>query len=135
MRIHRGPAAVIGDESHRSHSRFECVVLDVHTLADGEGVASRKIRKPEDLPVVVDCWWCALGCWGAWITAGMGPVGGETSRQRSMSPAKTICDPGFPHAWGTGFSFLPGEATWLSLGPGKGRVVLWFGGTVLADSD
>ena len=40
VQVRHGPAAVTGDESHRGHCSFEW-----------EGVASRMIRKSEDLPV------------------------------------------------------------------------------------
>ena len=54
MRIHRGPAAVIGDESHTNAIRGMGVLLRRrHYLMRGEGVASRMIRKPENLPVIV----------------------------------------------------------------------------------
>ncbi len=51
VRFHRGPAAVIGDERHTRPfvDRVRCGRRNV--LLHGEGVASRMIRKPEDLPV------------------------------------------------------------------------------------
>ena len=51
VQFHRGPAAVIGDERHR------LPFVDRRELASnrGEGVASRTIRKPENLPVIVVC--------------------------------------------------------------------------------
>jgi hypothetical protein len=55
VQIHRGPAAVIGDESHtqaiRAKQHLEAIHRD-RARPFGEGVASRMIRKPEDLPVI-----------------------------------------------------------------------------------
>jgi len=54
VRIHRGPAAVIGDESHTNAIRGMGVLSRCrHYVTRGEGVASRMIRKPEDLSVIV----------------------------------------------------------------------------------
>jgi hypothetical protein len=52
VRIHRGPAAVIGDERHiRPFAGAARAVLAACEVC-GEGVVSRMIRKPEDLPVI-----------------------------------------------------------------------------------
>jgi len=55
VRIHRGPAAVIGDESHDmpfARNASGCVHMSVAVRLCGEGVVSRMIRKPEDLPAI-----------------------------------------------------------------------------------
>lgn len=55
VQIHRGPAAVIGDENHtKGHSNDAGLLGFEAALAVpfGEGVVSRSIRKPEDLPVI-----------------------------------------------------------------------------------
>ncbi len=53
VQIHRGPAAVIGDEScfEPFAGVIDCVTRG--SVLGGEGAATRMIRKPEDLPVAV----------------------------------------------------------------------------------
>ncbi len=68
VQIHRGPAAVIGDERHNVPFVVTCVAKEkprrfqacgsglFRNDADrGEGVVSRMIRKPENLSVIVAC--------------------------------------------------------------------------------
>jgi len=53
VQIHRGPAAVIGDEScfEPFAGVIDCVTRG--SMLGGEGAVTRMIRKPEDLPVAV----------------------------------------------------------------------------------
>ncbi len=52
VKIHRGPAAVIGYERHNMPFLVNCVSRFAIAESWGEGVASRTIRKPENLPVI-----------------------------------------------------------------------------------
>ena len=54
VKFHRGPAAVIGDETRNNHLWIVWVPVNRRLLIRGEGAVSRLIRKPEDLPVVVE---------------------------------------------------------------------------------
>ena len=52
MRIHRGPAAVIGDERRCNAIRGVVCCRHGNERRCGEGAVSSLIRKPENLPVI-----------------------------------------------------------------------------------
>ncbi len=52
VQIHRGPAAVIGDERHDEPFVTPTLCRWGRGPVCGEGVVSRMIRKPEDLPMI-----------------------------------------------------------------------------------
>jgi len=52
VRIHRGPAAVIGDERRIKAIRGAARCTSCRARKRGEGAASSLIRKPENLPVI-----------------------------------------------------------------------------------